>query len=79
MSAAQTSDGPALLIAEQKRFATAQALAALRGMTLRRIDGDFGRPQFIATFHALTRPFADLAEVEGWLEWVDGRRVGAAQ
>lgn len=91
MSAPQTSEGPLAggPIAEQmteyeaivgnadvkrKRFATAQATAALRGITLRRIEGDFGQ-QYIATFHALTKAFDDLAEVESWLERVDGRRV----
>ena len=94
MRATQKSDSPgeAGLVAEAKEeyggivgaregpckaFATAQARAAL-GMALHRIVGDDGRAAYIATYHALTRRFSDLAEVEQWLEAVDGRRQEAA-
>lgn len=70
-----TATAPLLDEAARKRVATAQARAALRGMTLCCIEGDDGRPLFIASFHALTRSFTDLAEVEAWLERVDSRRV----
>jgi hypothetical protein len=63
---------------DAKRFSTAQARAALRGMALCAIEGDDGRPLYVASFHALTRSFSDLAEVEGWLARVDGRQLEAA-
>jgi hypothetical protein len=65
--------------AHAKRLATAQARAALRGMVLHCIENDAGRPTFIATFHALTKSFADLAEVELWLAMVDGVRTAQEQ
>ena len=45
---------------DAKRFATAQALAALHGVTLHRLDGDFGRPLFVATKWALTKQLDTL-------------------
>ena len=63
---------------DAKRFATAQARAALRGMVVHCIENDTGRVTFIATFHALTKQFGDLAEVERWLDHVDGKRDLAA-
>lgn len=64
--------------ADHKQFSTCQARAALRGVMLSRIESDDGKHLFVATFHALTKSFDDLAEVERWLERVDGKRVGAA-
>jgi hypothetical protein len=57
----------------RKRVATAQARAARRGITLHQIEGDDGDPLFIGTFHALTKQFSDLAEVDTWLDHVDRR------
>lgn len=57
---------------EQKLFSTVQATAALAGIVLHRIDGDFGRPCYIATRWALTKHFETLAEVEAWLARVTG-------
>ena len=65
--------------ADAKRLSTAQARAALRSMTLNRIEADDGRPMYVATFHALTRSFRDLAEVEAWLAMVDGERGEASR
>lgn len=55
-----------------KRKQTARARSALRGIALHIIDGDNGRPLYIANLHALTKCFDDLAEVERWLD-----RIGA--
>jgi hypothetical protein len=60
--------------ADHKRFETARARAALRGITLHAIESDGGTALYVATFHALTKSFTDLADVETWLERVDGRR-----
>jgi hypothetical protein len=65
--------------ADAKRFATARARAALRGMLLHRIDGDDGRAVFIATYRALTKHFASLDELDRWLEKVDGTRTAQEQ
>jgi len=56
----------------RKRFETARARAALRGIALHAMDDDRGCPLYVASIHALTRQFADLAEVEAWLTAVDG-------
>jgi hypothetical protein len=55
-----------------KRFETARARAALRGVALHALDDDRGAPLFVASWNALTRQFADLVEVEAWLTTVDG-------
>ncbi len=60
--------------APRKRFETARARCALRGIVLHRIEGDDGREVLIATQAAFTRHFADLTEVERWLMLVDGER-----
>jgi hypothetical protein len=64
-----TSD--ALPQAERKRFATARARAALRGIALHALEDDRGAPLYIASWNALTRQFADLAGVEQWLECLE--------
>lgn len=59
--------------AEAKRLATLAARAALRGVVVHEIQGDFG-PQIIASRWALTRSFdgpARLDAIEGWLDRVD--------
>lgn len=65
MSAAQLVDA--------KRLATARARAALRGITLHHTDDDRGAPLFVASMQALTRSFDDLAEVEKWLDKIEGK------
>lgn len=60
---------------DAKRFATAQALAALHGVTLYRIDGDFGRPIYCATRWAMTRQLDDMDQVEAWLQMVTGKKL----
>lgn len=57
----------------RKAFETARARCALRSIVLHRIEDDAGRPLFIATFHALTKHFDTLDEVEQWLLAVDGK------
>lgn len=52
----------------QKRLATGQARAALRGIALHALEDDRGRALFVASLHALTRQFDDLAAVEAWLD-----------
>lgn len=51
----------------RKRFETARARAALRGIALHAIEDDHGSPLYVASIHALTRQFGDLGEVEAWL------------
>lgn len=53
--------------ADEKRFATLQAQAALVGVQLHRIDGDDGRPSYIATKWAMTASFGSLDETAAWL------------
>ncbi len=55
-----------------KRFATARARAALRGVALHALEDDRGASLYVASQHALTRQFTDLAEVEHWLKRLDG-------
>lgn len=55
-----------------KTFSTLQARAALQGITLHRIEGDFGRPVYIATRWAMTKQLDGLGEVEIWLDEVVG-------
>lgn len=55
-----------------KTFATLQARAALAGIVLHRIEGDFGRPVYIATRWAMTKQFEGLGDVEIWLDDVVG-------
>ena len=58
-----------------KRFATAQALAALHGVTLHRLEGDYGHPLFVATKWALTKQLDNLDDVEAWLQRVTGKKL----
>lgn len=55
-----------------KTFATLQARAALQGITLHRLEGDDGRPLYIATRWAMTKQFDGLGDVEIWLDEVVG-------
>ncbi len=59
-----------------KRFATLQARAALAGVVLTAIEGDFG-PELIVTWRTLTRSFAKLDEVESWLDRFAGKHGGS--
>ncbi len=56
-----------------KAFATAQARAALAGVSLHRQEDDRGREVFIASRWAMTRELPDLAAVEAWLDRVEGK------
>ena len=56
-----------------KRLATLTARAAPVGIVLHSIDGDDGRPLYIASRWALTRSFSDLGEVDAWLTRVTGK------
>ena len=58
--------------AQAKRFATQQARAALAGVTLTRIEGDDGRPLFVASRWALTKSFDNIGVVDAWLSRVAG-------
>ena len=55
-----------------KRLATAKARACLAGITLHTLEGDDGRPLYVATRWALTRSYTELDEVESWLDFVTG-------
>ena len=61
-----------------KRFATAQALAALHGVTLHQLEGDDGRPVFIATRWAMTKQLDSLDAVDAWLARVTGEALRPA-
>lgn len=56
-----------------KRFSTLQALAALSGITLHRLEGDLTPVVYVATKWALIRELADLGAVEAWLNNVTGK------
>lgn len=58
-----------------KRLATLRARAALAGVTLYAIEGDFGRPLYVLTRWHLTRELRTLDEVEAWLAQVTGGRA----
>lgn len=60
--------------ADQKRFATLQAQAALRGITLHRLEGDFSPVIYIATEGPYSRQLDDLDQVAAFLQ----RRLGKA-
>jgi hypothetical protein len=55
-----------------KRLANVTARAALAGVTLYQIDGDFGAPVYVCSRWALTKSFDDLTAVEAWLDRVTG-------
>lgn len=59
---------------EQKRFATLQAWAALHGLALHRLQGDFSPVIFIATEGPYSRQLDDLDQVAAFLH----RRLGKA-
>lgn len=60
---------------DPKRLATAKARAAMAGVELHALTDDAGKPQYICTKWALTASFHDLADVESWLDRVDGRKI----
>ncbi|MFG6428412.1 hypothetical protein [Roseateles sp. LYH14W] len=59
---------------EGKALATCKARAALLGATLHALPDDAGRSEFIVSRWHLTKSFATLAEVEAWLDRVEGKR-----
>lgn len=59
-----------VLIIAAKRVATLQARAALSGIALHHVEGENGRPVYIATKWALTKQFESLDEVEAWIDRV---------
>ena len=61
-------------VVDPKALATCQARAALLGATLRALQDDAGRAEFIVSRWALTKCFGTLAEVEAWLDRVEGKR-----
>ena len=63
---------------ELKRLCTLQAGAALAGVTLHKLDGDFGVPIYVASRWAMTKQLESLDEVEAWLVRVTGKVVGGA-
>ena len=60
---------------DQKRLATLTARAALAGITMHHIEGDFVPNIFLVTKWALTREFTDLDAVECWLDMVTGKKA----
>lgn len=63
---------PGLPQAEQKRVATLAARAALLGVTLHHIEGDFIPHLFVVSRWSLTRDFTNLADLEAWIDLVSG-------
>ena len=61
-----------LALLHPKQLHTARARASLRGVALTRIEGDDGRPLYIASRQALCRSFDDIGQVEVWLDKVEG-------
>lgn len=59
---------------EFKPAATAVARAALRGIVLIESIDERGRPEWIASWNAMVKAFDTLAEVETWLDRVEGKR-----
>lgn len=57
-----------------KRVATAQARAALVGITVDQVQGDFGL-ELVATRWALCKRFSSLEQLEAWLDEVDAART----
>jgi hypothetical protein len=58
---------------QTKRLATLTARAALVGVTLHRIEGDFLPEVFIVSRWAMTREFTDMDALEAWLNRVTGK------
>lgn len=58
----------------KKRLATATARVCLWRGILVVIEADDGRPQILITRWALTRVFADMDELERWLDTVTGAK-----
>jgi len=59
---------------QRKRYATLQARAAMRGIVLVESHTERGRPQWIASLHAMTRAFDSLDELDTWLCRVEGSK-----
>jgi hypothetical protein len=59
---------------QTKRLANLRARCALQGVELHVIDGDDGKPLYIATKWALTASFDNLASLAAWVARVDGKR-----
>lgn len=56
-----------------KIFCTLQARAALAGVVLHQLEGDDGRPLYVATRRVVTRQFCDLNAVGAWLDRIAGK------
>lgn len=61
-----------------KWFATLRARAALAGIVLHQIEGDYGAPIYIATRWAMTKQLDSLGAVDAWLAMVTGKTAEAA-
>jgi hypothetical protein len=73
------SSSPASADAARKRFETARARLFRQDVSVVRIDGDNGRPVYIATLGAWTKAFDTIEEVERLLERVEGAQRAGAQ
>lgn len=63
----KTNSERAEVTASRKRFATLQAAAALRGITLHQSHDEAGRPRYIVNRWALTKELSDIEAVELFL------------
>lgn len=57
---------------DAKRLATLVARAAMAGVTVHRIESDFGGEEFIATKWALTKSFSSMDALQAWMDRVSG-------
>lgn len=58
---------------QAKRLCTLIARAALVGVTVHRIESDFGGEEFIASKWALCKSFSTMDALEAWLDRVVGK------
>lgn len=61
---------------DAKEFSTLQAVAALQGFQLNRLEDDFGAPTYLVSRWALTKDLPSLAAVRAFLVRVGGSHAG---
>lgn len=75
----ESADALRRLMNDMKRLSTLRAKAALAGVILQCIDGDFGAPVYVATFGAVTSQLDSLAQAEDWIEAWNERISGGQE
>lgn len=64
---------------DRKRLNTLAARAALLGVTLQHLEGDFVPNLFVVSRWSLTREFTDMDAVEKWIDVVGGKQKTECQ